>query len=108
MGKRPAHLERGCVCPWIEVDGRSLGRGTYERGQLLVFERGHWCRSCLRQLGQLDDSVIEISGSGFDLVVVTHESTERTGRHPYPVIADPVLEIGAHFGVVGIDEVGMR
>jgi peroxiredoxin len=90
----------------VTVSDRILGRGVGERGQLLVFERGHWCRSCLRQLGQFDESVQTIGSAGFDLIVVTHEAEDKTGRHPYPVIADPSLEVGNHFSVVGIDEVG--
>jgi peroxiredoxin len=102
VGRRPAHLETGHVSPiWAD-----LGRSKPDRLQLLIFERGHWCGACLRHLAGLDEAAARIAERNVDLVVVTHEMAANTQAHPFRLMVDPALEIGAEFGIVDADETG--
>ena len=110
MGVRPHHLNPGQPSPTASGDSADfdgeLGRADPGTVRLLVFERGHWCDACRRHLSQLATALDRIEAFGAELVVVTHESAHQIGIHPFPVIADPDLTIGAAFGVCGDDEYG--
>ena len=110
MGQRPEHLEPGrTLSPvTVELNGAPLvlGCGTPGRNQLLLFERGHWCAACRRHLALIADEHAAFAGRHLDQVAVTHEEPgELQSRiYPYPVIADPDLQIAERFGVVRVDE----
>ena len=88
----------------------ALGRAAIGRSQMLLFERGHWCASCRRHLGLMTEQIAEFTSRDIDVVAITHEpASDLDGRmYPFPVIADPHLELAADFDVIGVDEFGKR
>ena len=88
----------------------ALGRAATGRYQMILFERGHWCSSCRRQLGLISEHFEAFDAREIDTVAVTHEPwSDLDGRvYPFPVIADPNLELAGDHDLVGIDEHGKK
>ena len=114
MGVRPSSLLPGTRLVPIDVAHKghpiTLGIADPGRRQMLLFERGHWCASCRRHLALIAESSDEFVGRGYDIVAITHEDdVSLAGRpYPFPLIADPELDLAAEFDLIGIDEFGTR
>ncbi|HQY30205.1 MAG TPA: redoxin domain-containing protein [Thermomicrobiales bacterium] len=105
MGQRPPHLEIGQISPVLTTP-LTLGRADSGGLQLVIFERGHWCSSCLRHLDGLDREAGRLAELGANLQVITHEAPSAVRFHPFPVLADTDLSVGHAFGIVAADEFG--
>lgn len=72
---------------------------------VVVFYRAAWCPYCVRQLGDLEDSLESLRAAGADLVVVgvddAAKQRELTAKLElaYPLVPDPDLSIAARWGV---------
>jgi peroxiredoxin len=92
--------------------GREAVLGLAEPGrlQMLLFERGHWCSSCRRRLALVSESMDAFAERGVDVLAVTHEAEDAVrGRiYPFPLVADPDMDLAGQFDLIGTDEFDVR
>ena len=77
-----------------------------ERGPVVVlFYRGHWCRYCRKQLGELQQSLKEFERRGASLVAISVDDLGKTRALAqdlgitFPLLSDVNLEVTRAWGL---------
>ncbi|MFK7820109.1 MAG: redoxin domain-containing protein, partial [Planctomycetaceae bacterium] len=89
---------------WVLPDANSVPRSLsdYEgKPTVVIFYLGHGCLHCVEQLGAFAPKVEEFEAAGLSLVAISSDSqkdlTESSksydGGFPFPLVADPSLEV---------------
>lgn len=72
---------------------------------LLLFYRGHWCRSCRRQLDQLAGEYETVQSMTAELIAISADTLDSTRAFPaargwqFPIVGDSELQVINRYGV---------
>lgn len=104
-GKRAGDAAAAATLPGASGEMVSLEDRWRDGPLVVVFYRGGWCGSCIRQLRAWEAHVAELTRLGASLVAVAPEPLERlrdtVGIHKlsFPVLSDERLEAASAFDV---------
>ncbi len=104
-GKRAGDAAAAATLPGASGEVISLEEHWREGPLVLVFYRGGWCGSCIRQLRAWEAHVAELARLGARLVAVAPEPLERLRdtvsihKLSFPVLSDERLEAASAFDV---------